>query len=59
MEHERRADEMEHDAQRMEHDSGKVGDRIEEARGDWHSKEQDQSVPGAQPATGEEEDDGS
>jgi hypothetical protein len=55
MEHERRADEMEHDAERMEHDSQKVGDRIEEARSDWESKEQDDTVPGAQPASGEED----
>jgi len=40
---------MEHDAEDMEEQSERVGDHIDETRRDWESKEQDQSVPGAQP----------
>jgi hypothetical protein len=54
MEHEERAERMEHEADRMEHDSERVGDHIEEAREDWEAKEKDASVPGAQPDPGEE-----
>ena len=49
MEHEEKADEMEHDAEDMEEQSERVGDHIDDTRRDWESKEQDQSVPGAQP----------
>jgi hypothetical protein len=55
VEHEEQAQEMERDAGRMEHDSERVGDRIDEARTDWEAKEQDASVPGAQPDPDEEE----
>jgi hypothetical protein len=55
VEHEEQADRMEHEADRMEHDSGKVGDDIEEARRDWEAKEQDPTVPGAQPDPDEEQ----
>lgn len=46
---------MEHDAERMEHDSERVGDHIDEARKEWEAKEQDPSVPGAQPDPDEEQ----
>ena len=49
MEHDEQAEEMEHDAERMEHESERVGDHIDEARREWEAKEQDPSVPGAQP----------
>jgi hypothetical protein len=55
VEHEEPAEEMEHDAQRMEHDSERVGDHIDEARREWEAKEQDPSVPGAQPDADEEQ----
>jgi hypothetical protein len=55
VEHEEQAERMERDAERMEHDSDRVGDRIDEARKDWEAKEQDASVPGAQPDPGEEQ----
>jgi hypothetical protein len=55
VEHEEQAKRMEHDADRMEHESERVGDHIEETRRDWEAKEQDDSVPGAQPDPGEEE----
>ena len=46
---------MERDAAEMEEQSDKVGERIEEARSDWKAKEQDPSIPGAQPDPDEEE----
>ena len=46
---------MERDADRMEHESERIGEHIEETRRDWEAKEQDPSVPGAQPDPGEEE----
>jgi hypothetical protein len=55
VEHEEQADRMEHDADRMEHESERIDEHIEETRRDWEAKEQDPSVPGAQPDPGEEE----
>jgi hypothetical protein len=55
VEHDEQAERMEHDADRMEHDSEKVGEHIDDTRREWESKEQDPSVPGAQPDPGEEE----
>jgi hypothetical protein len=55
VEHEEQAERMEHDAERMEHESERVGDHIEEARRDWEAKEQDESVPGAQPDEDEDQ----
>ncbi len=46
---------MERDAERMEHDSDRVGEHIDDARKEWEAKEQDPSVPGAQPDEDEEE----
>ena len=46
---------MEEDAERMEEHSEKLGDRIADAEGDWERKEQDASVPGAQPNEDEDE----
>ena len=46
---------MERDADEMEEHSDKVGERIEETRRDWEAKEQDPSIPGAQPDPDEEE----
>ena len=46
---------MERDAAEMEEQSDKVGERIEETRRDWEAKEQDPSIPGAQPDPDEEE----
>jgi hypothetical protein len=55
VEHEEQADRMERDADRMEHESDQIGEHIDETRRDWEAKEQDPSVPGAQPDPGEEE----
>ncbi|MFN2617022.1 MAG: hypothetical protein ABR581_07845 [Thermoleophilaceae bacterium] len=43
------AERLERDVGRMDEESERVGRRIEDARRDWESKEQDSSVPGAQP----------
>lgn len=40
---------MEEEADRLEEHSDQVGDRIDEAKRDWEHKENDPSVPGAQP----------
>jgi hypothetical protein len=55
VEHDEQADGMERDADRMEHESEQIGEHIENTRRDWEAKEQDPSVPGAQPDPGEEE----
>jgi hypothetical protein len=49
MEHEEQADRMEQEADRMEEASDELSDRIEETRRDWEHKENDPSMPGAQP----------
>ncbi|HZC13923.1 MAG TPA: hypothetical protein VE270_07875 [Thermoleophilaceae bacterium] len=55
MEHEERARELERDADQMEEHSEKLGERINDTRSDWEAKEQDPSVPGAQPDPADEE----
>jgi hypothetical protein len=55
VEHEEQAQRMERDADRLEEESDRVGDHIDDARGDWEAKEQDPSVPGAQPDPDEEQ----
>jgi hypothetical protein len=55
MEYEEQADRMEEDAERMEEHSDKLGERISDVESDWERKEQDPTVPGAQPDDDEEE----
>jgi hypothetical protein len=55
MEHDEQAEELEREAQAMEEHSDEVGEGIEEARGEWESKEGDPSVPGAQPDPADED----
>ena len=55
MEHEEQAERMEEDADKMEQHSDQLGERIEDIEKDWERKEQDPSVPGAQPDPGEED----
>jgi hypothetical protein len=55
MEHRKQADRLEREAERMERESERVGGHIEESRAEWEAKEEDSSVPGAQPEPGEEE----
>jgi hypothetical protein len=54
MEHDEQADRLERHAEGLAQDSDKVAEHIEETRKDWEAKEQDRSVPGAQPADDEE-----
>ena len=46
---------MERDADEMEEHSDQVGERIEQTRREWEAKEQDPTIPGAQPDPAEEE----
>lgn len=55
MEHDEQARELERDADELEEHSDQVGERIEQTRREWEAKEQDPTVPGAQPDPGEEE----
>ena len=62
MEQERRDDEktdeavedMRSDVEEMQERSDELGDRVEETRSDWDSKQQDGAVPGAQPPPDDE-----
>lgn len=64
MEHDEQADRLEREADKLEQESERVGSEIEDARREWERKQEDSSVPGAQPAEGAdapgspEEDDG-
>ena len=42
-------EDMQSDVDEMRERSEKLGDRIDETRSDWRSKQQDDAVPGAQP----------
>jgi hypothetical protein len=55
MEYEEQADRMEQDADKLEQHSEQLSERIENVKDDWGRKEQDVSVPGAQPDPGDEE----
>ena len=47
---------MEHEEEdKLEQHSEVVGEHIEEARREWEAKEDDPTVPGAQPDPGDEE----
>jgi hypothetical protein len=49
IEHDEQAQELEREADGLEDSSDRVGELIQETRRDWEAKEQDPSVPGAQP----------
>ena len=55
MRQEEPSERLEREAGRMEDESERVGGVIDGARRDWESKEQDASVPGAQPDPDEDE----
>lgn len=55
VEHEEQAERLEHEAEGMAEDSEKVGEHIEGTRREWKAKEEDRSVPGAQPEDDESE----
>jgi hypothetical protein len=54
-EHDEKAQELEREAEDLEEQSDRVGEHIDHTRRDWESKEQDPSVPGAQPDPDDEE----
>lgn len=47
-------EDMQSDAEEMQRGSEELGDRIEKTRSDWHSKQRDDAVPGAQPPPDDE-----
>jgi len=49
IEHDEAAEKLERQAEHLEEASDRVGERIGQTRRDWEAKEQDPSVPGAQP----------
>ena len=55
MEHEEHADELDRDADKLDQHSDVVEEHIDEARREWEAKEDDPTVPGAQPDPGDEE----
>jgi hypothetical protein len=55
VEHEEQAERLEREADDMEHQGEKVDEHIDRTRRDWEAKEEDASVPGAQPDPDEEE----
>jgi hypothetical protein len=55
VEHDERADELERETDKLEEHSDAVGEHIEGARREWEAKEDDPTVPGAQPDPGEGE----
>jgi hypothetical protein len=55
MKHEEQAEKLERQAEYLEERGERVDRQIDETRSDWESKEQDSSVPGAQPEPDEEE----
>jgi hypothetical protein len=55
MEHEEKERRLAREADRMEDESELVEEDIEKARREWEGKQQDPSVPGAQPEPGSEE----
>lgn len=54
-EHDEKARQLEREAEDLEEQSDRVGEHIDDTRRDWESKEQDPSVPGAQPDPDDEE----
>jgi hypothetical protein len=55
MEHEEHAEELEQEAEKLDEHSEAIGEHIDEARREWEAKEDDPSVPGAQPPPDEKE----
>ena len=58
MEHDEQADELEREAEKLEEHSEKVGEHIDGARREWEAKEDDPSVPGAQPDPDDQDEEG-
>jgi hypothetical protein len=54
VEHEEHAEELDREAEKLEEHSDEVGEDIDDARREWEAKEDDPSVPGAQPPADED-----
>lgn len=54
VEHDEQADRLEREADKLEQESSRVGDDIEQAKREWEQRQEDSSVPGAQPSGDEE-----
>lgn len=52
--HEKLADELEREADRLTEHSEELEDQVKDARSDWERKRSDESVPGAPPPPGED-----
>ena len=55
MEHEEQGEKLARELERLDEHSDEVGEHIDEARHDWEAKEDDPTVPGAQPDPGDDE----
>jgi hypothetical protein len=55
VEHDEQAEELEREAEKLDEHSERVGEHIDETRREWEDKEEDPTVPGAQPPPEEEE----
>jgi hypothetical protein len=55
MEHEEQSEKLADELDRLDEHSDEVGERIDDARRDWEAKEEDPTVPGAQPDPGDDE----
>ena len=53
-EHDKLADDLEHQADRLEADSERVEHEIDDTRKDWERKRRDPDVPGAPPPEDDE-----
>jgi hypothetical protein len=49
MEHEEQGERLESELERLDEHSDEVGEQIDDTRREWDAKEDDPSVPGAQP----------
>jgi hypothetical protein len=58
-EHERLADELAEETDRLEDRSDELGQQIDKTRSDWRAKQTDPGVPGAVEPAGEDRDQGS
>ena len=59
MEHDQRADRLEQDADDLEQRSERLRGEVADVRDDWEGKKGDGSLPGAQPRSDEQDEDGS
>ena len=55
MDHDEQAEKLAQELERLDEHSDEVGERIDDARRDWEAKEDDPTIPGAQPDPGDEE----